>query len=104
MKRTDDIIDRFNAGKIQLLLGHPDSMGHGLNLQGSCHHICWFGITWNLDFYDQANARIYRQGQQADTVFIYHLIAAGTLDEKVLKVLTAKDRNQQSLLNALGDN
>jgi SNF2 family DNA or RNA helicase len=103
MKRTDDIIDRFNAGKIQLLLGHPDSMGHGLNLQGSCHHVCWFGITWNLDFHDQANARVYRQGQRADSVFIYYLVASGTLDEKVLKVLTAKDRTQQSLLNALGE-
>lgn len=103
MKRTDDIIDRFNAGKISILLGHPDSMGHGLNLQGSCHHICWFGITWNLDFYDQANARIYRQGQKADSVFIYHLVASGTLDEKVLKVLTAKDRSQQTLLSALGE-
>jgi len=103
MKKTDDIIDRFNAGKITMLLGHPDSMGHGLNMQGSCHHVCWFGITWNLDFHDQAYKRVYRQGQKAETVFMYYLVAAATLDEKVLKVLTAKDRTQQTLLSALGE-
>jgi len=101
-KKTDDIIDRFNAGRVSKLLGHPDSMGFGLNLQGGCHHVVWFGIPWNLAHYDQAIARVYRQGQKEGTVFIYHIVASNTLDEKVLKVLTAKDRNQQSLLSALG--
>jgi SNF2 family DNA or RNA helicase len=99
--KLDAIVDGFNRGDIPIILGHPASMGHGLNLQGSCHHIVWFGITWNLEYYDQAIARVYRQGQKNDRVFVYHLVAKDTLDEKVLRVLTAKDRSQQTLLRAL---
>lgn len=102
-KRLDEIINDFNAGKIRILLGHPASMGHGLNMQGACHHAIWFGITWNLDYFIQAIARIYRQGQKATTVFIYLLVAAKTLDERVVKVLTAKDKDEKALLTALGD-
>lgn len=98
----ESTVDRFNAGALPVLLGHPASMGHGLNLQGSCHHVIWFGITWNLEFYDQAIARVYRQGQQSDHVTVYHIIAQGTLDEKVLRVLQQKDKTQQGLLKALG--
>jgi SNF2 family DNA or RNA helicase len=76
-------------------------MGHGLNLQGSCHHVIWFGIPWNLEHYDQAIARVYRQGQESEIVRVYHIIAEDTLDDKVLAVLTRKDRTQQDLLNAL---
>lgn len=94
-------VQRFNAGDVALLLGHPASMGHGLNLQGACHHVVWFGIPWNLEFYAQAIARVYRQGQQNSHVFVYHLVAKGTLDEKVMKVLDKKDRTQQGLLDAL---
>lgn len=101
-KHMEETINGFNSGKYTLVLGHPASMGHGLNLQGRCHHLVWFGIPWDLDFYDQATARINRQGQQADTVFVYHIVGAKTLDERVLKVLTLKDRNQQTLLSALG--
>lgn len=100
-KKLNSVIDRFNTGDIPVLLGHPASMGHGLNLQGQCHHVVWFGITWNLEYYDQAIARIYRQGQKSEHVFVYHLVASGTLDEKVLRVLTSKDRTQQGLLTAL---
>jgi hypothetical protein len=100
-KKLDAIIDRFNAGDIRCLLGHPASMGHGLNLQGACHHVIWFGITWNLEFYDQAIARVYRQGQKSERVFVYHLVAENTLDERVLKILNAKDRDQQNLLSSL---
>lgn len=103
-KKAGELQDAFNRGEVPMLLGHPDSMGFGLNLQETCHHVIWFGITWNLAFYDQAIARVYRQGQKAGTVFIYHLVAANTLDERVLKVLTAKDRTQQNLLTALGGN
>ncbi len=100
-KKLDVLINRFNAGEIPVLLGHPASMGHGLNLQGSCHHVIWFGITWNLEYYDQAIARVYRQGQKSDRVFVYHIVAKDTYDEKVLKTLIAKDRGQQGLLSAL---
>jgi SNF2 family DNA or RNA helicase len=100
-KNLEGIVSRFNRGDIPILLGHPASMGHGLNLQGSCHHVIWFGIPWNLEHYDQTIARVYRQGQKADHVYIYHLIAKGTLDEKVSKVLKQKDKVQQTLLDAL---
>jgi SNF2 family DNA or RNA helicase len=101
-RALSQMVDKFNRGEIPYLLGHPASMGHGLNLQGSCHHIVWFGITWNLEHYDQAIARVYRQGQKSQVVFVYHLVAVDTLDEKVLKVLNGKDRTQQALLSALG--
>lgn len=102
--RSSDVsatVDSFNRGDIPLLIGHPASMGHGLNLQGACHHVIWFGITWNLEHYDQAIARVYRQGQESDKVFVYHILAKDTLDEKVMRVLESKDRNQQTLLTAL---
>jgi SNF2 family DNA or RNA helicase len=99
--KLDALINRFNAGEIPILLGHPASMGHGLNLQGSCHHVIWFGITWNLEYYDQAIARVYRQGQKSERVFVYHIIAKDTYDEKVLKTLVSKDRGQQGLLTML---
>lgn len=100
-KQMEGIIDKFNAGSIPTLLGHPRSMGHGLNLQGSCHHVIWFGITWDLELYDQAIARVYRQGQQKDKVFVYSIVAKDTLDERVVAVLGKKDKEQQKLLKAL---
>lgn len=95
------VVADFNAGRIPLLIGHPASMGHGLNLQSSCHHVIWFGITWNLEHYDQAIARVYRQGQRSATVRVYHIAAKETKDEDVLAVLTKKDRTQQDLLSAI---
>jgi len=100
-RKAHESILRFNAGDIPILLGHPASMGHGLNLQGACHHVCWFGITWNFEYYDQTIARVYRQGQESEVVFVYHLVAKGTLDEKVLRVLDDKERTQQTLMDAL---
>ncbi len=100
-QKFDKLVDDFNRGNIPLLLAHPASAGHGLNLQGSCHHIVWFGIPWNLEYYDQAVARVYRQGQTAEKVFVYHIVAKNTKDEDVAKVLVQKDRSQQSLLMAL---
>lgn len=100
-KAFDDLVDRFNRGDISVLLAHPASAGHGLNLQGNCHHVIWFGIPWNLEYYDQAIARVYRQGQSADHVFVYQIVALATKDEDVVKVLNLKDRNQQTLLSAL---
>jgi len=98
---TASTVERFNRGDIRVLSGHPASMGHGYNLQGACHHVIWFGITWNLEYYDQAIARVYRQGQSHGIVYCYHLKALETKDEDVLEVLTKKDRTQQDLLHAL---
>jgi SNF2 family DNA or RNA helicase len=99
--KEEVIVQRWNAGELSILAGHPASMGHGLNLQGSCHRVCWFGITWNFEYYDQAIARVYRQGQKSDRVLNYHIVAEDTLDEKVLRVLQQKERTQEDLLDML---
>ena len=95
------IEEDFNAGRIPVLLGHPMSMGHGLNLQGSCHHVIWHGITWNLEHYDQSIRRVYRQGQENQTVFVYHIVARDTRDAKAIDVLTEKEKTQAELNAAL---
>lgn len=101
--KLDKIIAGFNSGSISRLLGQPGSMGHGLNLQGSCNHVIWFGIPWNLEWYDQAIARVYRQGQKNEKVFNYHIVAKDTKDEDVVKVLSSKDRTQQDVLKAINE-
>lgn len=100
-KKFGETIDLFNRGEIPIVIGHPGSMAHGLNLQASCHRMVWFGITWNLEYYDQAIARIYRQGQSSDRVFVYHIVAKDTLDEAVLRRLNEKDIDQQHLLHGI---
>jgi SNF2 family DNA or RNA helicase len=94
-----DIAD-WNSGKIPVLLAHPASVGYGLNLQDGVHVIVWYGLTWSLEHYQQANARLYRQGQ-AKPVIIHHLIAEGTVDEQVMRAIKHKDTSQAALLAAL---
>lgn len=94
-----DIAD-WNAGSVRVLLAHPASVGYGLNLQEGGHVIVWYGLTWSLELYQQANARLYRQGQDKP-VIIHHLIAEGTVDEDVMKALQHKDTSQAALLAAL---
>jgi SNF2 family DNA or RNA helicase len=101
IRAMESLVDQFNAGTIPVLLGHPGSMGHGLNLQGSCHHVIWFSVPWDLDFYDQTIARVYRQGQKSDSVFVYHIVAIGTKDEDIQATLDVKDAEQQKLMRAL---
>lgn len=93
-------IAAWNAGKVQVLLVHPASVGYGLNLQEGGHVIVWYGLTWSLELYQQANARLYRQGQEKP-VIIHHLIAEGTVDEQVMAALERKDTSQAALLAAL---
>lgn len=102
-KRTREISALWNAGKLPLLLGHPQSMGLGMNLQQAGHHVCWFTPTWNYELYDQLNRRVYRQGNKARRVFIHHLVAKGTVDELVMLSLKNKDSTQQTLFKALQD-
>lgn len=83
-----------------MLLAHPDSAGHGLNLQAGGHIMVWFSLTWSLEKYQQANARLYRQGQ-GKPVQIYHLVAEGTMDEQVMRVLSGKERRQDALIEAV---
>lgn len=101
LRTLEDTIRRFNAGEISVLFGHPASMGHGLNLQGACHHVIWFGIPWNLEHYDQTISRVYRQGQKAEHVYIYHIVAKNTKDEDVVAVLQSKGKVQTDVKDAV---
>ncbi|WP_086349925.1 DEAD/DEAH box helicase [Candidatus Enterococcus clewellii] len=93
-------IQKWNAGKLPMLLAHPQSAGHGLNLQQGGHIIVWFGLTWSLEYYQQANARLDRQGQQ-DPVIIHHLVTKGTIDEQVIQALKNKETGQEALMAAV---
>lgn len=95
-------IREWNEGKISLLACHPASVGHGLNIQRGGHIIVWFGLTWSLELYQQANARLYRQGQDK-SVIIHHIVTEDTVDEDVMKALTSKEINQNVLLEAVKD-
>ena len=99
LEGPQDIAD-WNAGRIRVLLAHPASVGYGLNLQEGGHVIVWYGLTWSLELYQQANARLYRQGQEKP-VIIHHLVADGTVDEQVMRALQDKDTGQAALLAAL---
>ena len=99
LKSADDI-KKWNAGKISMLLVHPASAGHGLNLQYGGNVIIWFSLTWSLELYQQANKRLHRIGQEKPVV-IHHLIAQNTIDENVVRVLSDKNARQNDLLNAL---
>lgn len=97
---SSEHIAEWNAGNIKVLLAHPASVGYGLNLQDGGHVIVWYGLTWSLELYQQANARLHRQGQNKP-VIIHHLIAEGTVDEQVMRALEDKDTSQAALLKAL---
>jgi len=97
---TSEDIKKWNEGKIPIMLAHPASAGHGLNLQAGGNIIIWFGLTWSLELYSQANARLYRQGQKQN-VIIHHLVSKDTMDEDVMKALEGKEVGQEALLNAV---
>ena len=93
-------IEAWNRGEIPVALAHPASIGHGLNLQYGGHIIIWFGLSWSLELYQQANERLNRPGQTS-VCRIYHLIAKGTHDERVLRALAAKEKGQAAAIEAL---
>jgi len=100
--RAAEIERAWNAGEIPILLGHPQSIGHGLNLQkGNAQTICWFSLTWDFELYDQFNRRLRRQGNRAGQVFVHHIVARNTIDRAVLGALRGKKRTQDALLEAL---
>lgn len=99
LETSKDIKD-WNEGKVPMMLAHPASTGHGLNLQDGGNQIIWFGLNWSLELYQQANARLHRQGQK-EGVIIHHIITKGTLDERVLQVIQGKKDRQEELLTAL---
>ena len=99
LETEKDIAD-WNAGKIDILVMHPASGGHGLNLQAGGNIIVWFGNNWSLELYQQLNARLDRQGQTKPTI-VHHLITRGTIDEKVIKAISKKGEKQEGVLAAV---
>ena len=99
LKTSQDMTD-WNEGRIPIAVTQPASTGHGLNLQHGGSTIIWFGLNWSLELYEQANARLWRQGQK-HTVVIHHLVVKGTMDEQVMKALHDKAADQNALLSAV---
>lgn len=95
-----DYMERWNNGDIKLLIAHPASAGHGLNLQYGGSIAVWFGLTWNLEHYEQANARLFRQGQTETTV-IHHIMTEDSVDQDVYKGLQNKQLGQKALMQAV---
>jgi SNF2 family DNA or RNA helicase len=94
------LVEEWNQGTVPMMLLHPRSGGHGLNLQFGGSLIVWFGVTWDLELYQQVNARLHRSGQ-ANIVRVIHLVGENTIENKVLTVLNAKDVVQSNLMEAL---
>lgn len=101
MKQFPELEQRWNRGEIPLLFGHPQSIGHGLNLQGSAQNVCWHSMTWNRENYDQFVGRIWRQGNKFSKVFVHHLLAEGTIDEVMLGAIDSKGTVEQALFDGL---
>ena len=99
--KTEEDIREWNKGNVPVGLLHPAGAGHGLNLQKGGHHLVWFCLTWSLELYQQTNARLWRQGQEAETVVIQHIVTEGTIDEEILKALENKDAQQERLIAAV---
>ena len=99
LKSSGDLED-WNAGRIRIAATQPAATGHGLNLQHGGSTIVWFGLNWSLELYEQANARLWRQGQKS-TVVIHHLVVKGTMDEQVMQALKDKAADQNALLAAV---
>lgn len=100
-KRSTELEKAWNAGELPVLLGHPQAMAHGLNLQEVGHHVCWHSLTWDFELYDQFIRRVLRQGNKSKKVFVHHIIAKGTIDEVVLSALKSKRKGQNALFDAL---
>lgn len=95
--QSNDDVRKWNEGCIPILLAHPASIGHGLNLQYGGRIIIWYGLTWSLELYQQANDRLYRQGQN-QTVLVYHIVGRGTVDERIIRALKNKENTQDALI------
>lgn len=99
--KSEKDIRYWNEGKVQLLMAHPASVGHGLNLQKGGHIIVWFGLPWSLELYQQFNARLLRQGQTEASVMIHHLVMHDTHDTDVVRALNSKESKQNILLDSI---
>ncbi len=95
---SDSSIRKWNAGELPVALIHPASAGHGLNLQSGGNTIVWYGLTWSLELYQQTVARLWRQGQTANTVIVQHIVAEDTIDERMILALKCKNATQAALI------
>lgn len=100
LDKNPDIIKQWNEGNIKMLLAHPASSGHGLNLQHGGSIIVWFGLNWSLELYQQFNGRLHRQGQ-TKPVRVVHIVADGCIDNRVMQAIENKAQTQDDLLNAM---
>ena len=98
---SPESIREWNRREVPVGLIHPASVGHGLNLQRGGNILVWFGLTWSLELYQQTVARLWRQGQASGCVSVIHIIADGTVDERVMKALEMKDTTQAALIRAV---
>ena len=99
--RDSASIRSWNAGELQVGLIHPAASGHGLNLQQGGHTMIWFGLTWSLELYEQCIARLWRQGQQAQTVVVTHIVTERTIDGQILRAIEDKSQTQEALIAAV---
>lgn len=99
--RSEEIIKAWNRGELPLLFGHPQSIGHGVNLQSGGCHVAWYSLTYNYELFDQFIRRLWRQGQRASSVFAYYLLARNTVDEAIMEALRRKKSTQEGLFTAL---
>ena len=99
--RDSASIRRWNAGELQVGLIHPAAAGHGLNLQQGGHTMIWFGLTWSLELYEQCIARLWRQGQKAQTVVVTHIVTERTIDGQILRAIEDKSQTQEALIAAV---
>ena len=99
--KEKDAVTRWNQGEVPILLAHPASAGHGLNLQEGGHIAIWYSLPTSLELYQQANKRLHRPGQKS-TVLIHHILMKGTYDYRVLdNILAPKEVRQNACLEAL---
>lgn len=101
MKQFSQLEARWNGGDVPLLFGHPQSIGHGLNLQGAGNNVAWHSMTWDFDLYDQFIRRILRQGNKHRKVIVHHLLMRNTIDQIMLYALKSKNKGQQALFSGL---
>ena len=94
-------IRRWNSGEYPVMLIHPASAGHGLNLQHGGSTIVWFSIPWSLELYTQTVDRLFRQGQESETVSVIHIVTKGTIDGRIVRALKDKDNTQAALIDAV---
>lgn len=103
MTQYKEVEARWNRGEIRVLLGHPRSMGHGLNLQSSGNHLCWFSVTYDNELFEQFNYRIRRQGSKHASVFVHMLLAQKTVDMVKLATVTRKNAKEREMFAVLMD-